>query len=116
MSCDFCGKEVTREYLGKELCELHYFQENPHRNGSKVLSRMIYSPPWKIKDRRDFLREIYKVTSLEVIESYLGRVGWYRRLQKMAMEEYLVGYGLSGERRNRFDGNRQKTGHGSTVV
>ena len=91
MSCDFCGKEATRGYRGKQLCELHYFRENPTRNYPAVLSVMIYSPPWRIKDRRDFLLEIRDYVSLEVIEDYLGRADWYNRLQKMAMEEYLVG-------------------------
>lgn len=30
--CDYYKREATRCYLGKNLCEWHYLQENPERN------------------------------------------------------------------------------------
>ncbi|MBW2003759.1 MAG: hypothetical protein JRI72_03970 [Deltaproteobacteria bacterium] len=34
--CDYCKREATRCYLGKNLCELHYLKENPERNRNLV--------------------------------------------------------------------------------
>lgn len=32
MKCNYCKRQSTRNYNGKELCELHYLKENPVRN------------------------------------------------------------------------------------
>ncbi len=32
MKCDYCFRQATRNYLRKNLCELHYLKENPERN------------------------------------------------------------------------------------
>ena len=43
MKCDYCNRQATRNYLRKNLCELHYLKANPQRNASLVKWNVINS-------------------------------------------------------------------------
>jgi len=80
--CDFCNRDATRSYDNHNLCELHYLKQNPERNASWVMGRMLLSPPFRIKDRLEMLEELKKHVPLSALDEYFRKSVWYQKLKE----------------------------------